>query len=65
MAQGQKHWIQAMLNEDTYVPFPYFYDVTAWSAPAARERAGRALGADLRPQAVGWPSRPNPPSPCR
>jgi hypothetical protein len=33
MAQRQKHWIQAMLNEDTYTPFPYFYDVTAWSQP--------------------------------
>lgn len=33
MGQRQKHWIQAMLNEDTYTPFPYFYDVTAWSQP--------------------------------
>lgn len=33
MAQGQKHWIQAMLNENTYVPFPYFYDVSGWSMP--------------------------------
>jgi hypothetical protein len=33
MAQAQKHWVQAMLNETTYVPFPYFYDVTAWSQP--------------------------------
>ena len=33
MAQMQKHWVQAMLNEDTYTPFPYFYDVTAWSQP--------------------------------
>ena len=33
MAQRQKHWVQAMLNENTYVPFPYFYDVTAWSQP--------------------------------
>ncbi len=33
MNQPQKHWIQAMLGEDTYVPFPYFYDVTAWSNP--------------------------------
>ncbi len=31
--QPQKHWIQALLGEDTYVPFPYFYDVTAWSNP--------------------------------
>jgi hypothetical protein len=33
LAQGQKHWIHAMLHEDPYVPFPYFYDVTAWSLP--------------------------------
>ena len=33
MAQMQKHWVQAMLHEDTYTPFPYFYDVTAWSQP--------------------------------
>ena len=33
IAQMQKHWVQAMLNEDTYTPFPYFYDVTAWSQP--------------------------------
>jgi hypothetical protein len=33
MAQPQKHWVQAMLNNDTYVPFPYFYDLSAWSNP--------------------------------
>jgi hypothetical protein len=33
MAQMQKHWVQAMLHEDTYTPFPYFYDVTGWSQP--------------------------------
>lgn len=52
MAQGQKHWIQAMLNEDTYVPFPYFYDVTAWSAPLLENVAGGRSGVDLKPQAV-------------
>lgn len=31
MNQQEKHWIQAMLNENTYVPFPYFYDVSGWS----------------------------------
>lgn len=30
-AQPQKHWIQAILGEDSYVPFPYFYDVSGWS----------------------------------
>ncbi|WP_433326478.1 M14 family zinc carboxypeptidase [Spirillospora sp. CA-294931] len=50
MAQGQKHWIQAMLNEDSYTPFPYFYDVTAWSMPLLGNVAGGSSGADLRPR---------------
>jgi hypothetical protein len=33
MAQPQKHWIQALMGEDPYVPFPYFYDVSSWSNP--------------------------------
>src|SRR3954453_3480247 len=33
MAQPQKHWIQALIGEDPYVPFPYFYDVSSWSNP--------------------------------
>lgn len=51
MAQGQKHWIQAMLNEDTYVPFPYFYDVTAFSGPLLNNLPGGYSGSALRPQA--------------
>ena len=58
MAQGQKHWVQAMLNEDTYVPFPYFYDVTAWSAPLLENVAGRSLGRSTSGlRRCGWPSR--------
>ncbi len=49
MAQGQKHWAQAMLNEDTYVPFPYFYDVTAWSSPLLLDLDGGSSGAVVRP----------------
>ena len=60
MAQGQKHWVQAMLNEDTYVPFPYFYDVTAWSAPLLENVPGGRSGADLRPQAVRVAEQPEP-----
>ena len=30
-AQPQKHWIQAILGEDPFIPFPYFYDVVTWS----------------------------------
>jgi hypothetical protein len=50
MAQAQKHWVQAMLNETTYVPFPYFYDVTAWSGPLLFNLAGGRSGALLSPR---------------
>jgi hypothetical protein len=52
MAQAQKHWVQAMLNEDTYTPFPYFYDVTAWSLPLLGNVSGGYSGRVLRPVAV-------------
>jgi len=48
MAQMQKHWVQAMLNEDTYTPFPYFYDVTAWSQPLLFNVQGGYSGERLR-----------------
>jgi hypothetical protein len=51
MGQGQKHWVQAMLNEDTYVPFPYFYDVTAFSGPLLNNLPGGYSGARLAPEA--------------
>jgi len=49
MAQAQKHWVQAMLNESTYTPFPYFYDVTAWSQPLLFNVSGGRSGALLSP----------------
>ena len=49
MAQAQKHWVQAMLNEDTYTPFPYFYDVTGWSNPLLFNLGGGSSGAVLDP----------------
>jgi hypothetical protein len=52
MAQAQKHWVQAMLNEDTYTPFPYFYDVTAWSNPLLMNLSGGFAGANLQPDAT-------------
>ncbi len=51
MAQGQKHWIQAMLNEDTYIAKPYFYDTTAWSQPLLLDVPGGSSGLPLTPQA--------------
>ena len=55
MAQAQKHWVQAMLGEDSYVPFPYFYDVTAWSGPLLNNIDGGRSGVALQPK-----SRPAP-----
>jgi hypothetical protein len=49
MGQRQKHWVQAMMNEDTYVPFPYFYDITAWSQPLLFNVAGGFSGQRLTP----------------
>jgi hypothetical protein len=31
LAQGTKHWIQAVLGENPYLPFNYFYDEVTWS----------------------------------
>ena len=53
MAQMQKHWVQAMLNEDTYTPFPYFYDVTAWSQPLLFNVRGGYSGRSLKVRARG------------
>lgn len=58
MAQAQKHWIQAILGEDSYTPFPYFYDVTGWSMPLLANVSGGSSGAVLRPIAV--PALPVP-----
>jgi Zinc carboxypeptidase len=44
LEQPQKHWVQAMLNEDTYVPFPYFYDVSGWSNPLLAGVPGGSTG---------------------
>ena len=50
-----------MLNEDTYTPFPYFYDVTGWSNPLLFNVAGGYSGAALRPAAVRVPTVPAAP----
>jgi len=49
MGQRQKHWVQAMLHEDTYTPFPYFYDVTAWSLPLLFDVEGGYSGSAVEP----------------
>ena len=51
MAQQQKHWIQGMLGEDTYVAFPYFYDISGWSNPLLFNVGAGARAALLSPAA--------------
>jgi hypothetical protein len=67
MAQPQKHWIQAMLNRDTYVPVRKTYDITGWSNPLLMNLEGGSSGARLEPVAHLVPPVPEPtfPSPPR
>lgn len=52
MAQPQKRWIQALLGEDPYVPFPYFYDITGWSNPLLMNLDAYFSGTVLSPRAT-------------
>ena len=63
MAQMQKHWVQAMLHEDTYTPFPYFYDVTAWSQPLLFDVHGGYSGEPLNVEASRVGALDEPASP--
>jgi hypothetical protein len=41
--QGNKHWIQAVLGENPYLPFPYFYDQVTWSYSMLRGFSGNGF----------------------
>jgi hypothetical protein len=56
LAQARKHWVQSMLNEDTYIPHDVTYDVTGWSNPLLMNVPGGFTGSDLVP--VGEPIEP-------
>ena len=51
MDQPQKHWIQAIMGEDPYAPFPYFYDVSSWSNPLLTGIDAIYTGDVVRPRA--------------
>ena len=51
MAQAAKHWVQAMLNEDTYIPHDVTYDVTGWSNPLLMNVPGGFTAAEVEPVA--------------
>src|SRR6185436_2096446 len=65
LAQGQKHWIQAMLNEETWIPFDVTYDVTAWSNPLLMNLAGGWTPQAVDPPAVDVPAQDVPPPPAK
>ena len=64
MAQRQKHWVQAMLNESTYTPVGYAYDIVGWSNPLLFNVAGGSSGAQLSPRAsvASAQAEPAPPA---
>jgi hypothetical protein len=49
LAQAKKHWIQSMLNEDTWIPFDVTFDVTAWSNPLLMNLDGGWTGQVVSP----------------
>ena len=49
MAQTMKHWIQAMLGEDPYVPYAYFYDVAGYSFSLIKGMSGNGYLMDPLP----------------
>src|SRR5262245_5675923 len=68
LAQGQKNWIQSMLNEDTWIPTEVTYDVSAWSNPLLMNLDGGWTGQAVTPAATLVPpvtSVPEPPLPQR
>ena len=43
MAQPLKHWIQAVLGENPYMPVDYYYDVVQWSYSLQRGQSGNGF----------------------
>ncbi len=62
--QPQKHWVQAMLNENTYVPFPYFYDVSGWSNPLLAAIPGGSTGKPVTAAVAKVATLPQPAPPA-
>jgi hypothetical protein len=63
-AQPQKHWIQAILGEDPFIPFPYFYDVVTWSCSLMRGMTGNGVLTRNLPSGVAMTKLSDPPAPA-
>jgi zinc carboxypeptidase len=60
-SQTMKHWIDATLEEDPYIPYPYYYDVVDWAFSQLGDLAGNgqlqaALPAETAMTEVAEPS---------
>ncbi|HEY7047557.1 MAG TPA: hypothetical protein VH373_10075 [Jatrophihabitantaceae bacterium] len=67
LEQGTKHWIQAVLGENPYLPFNYFYDQVTWSYSLLRGFAGdgfltRPLPHNAKLRSIGAPQLGTAPS---
>ncbi len=60
LAQAQKHWIQAMLHEESWIPFDVTYDVTAWSNPLLMNLDGGWNSATVTPASAVVSPQDNP-----
>lgn len=63
MAQRQKHWIEAVMAEQPYLPTYYTYGLSGWSFPFCMNLEAGSSGAKLRPNATLLPPEALPPSP--
>ncbi len=60
MAQLQKHWIEAVMAEQPYLPTYYTYGLSGWSLPFCMNLEAGSSGAKLRPTATLLPPEPEP-----
>jgi hypothetical protein len=52
-SQTMKHWINATLEENPYIPYPYYYDVVDWAFSQLSDAAGN--GQLQAPMPAGTP----------
>jgi hypothetical protein len=62
MAQPMKHWIQAVLGENPFLAFPYYYDVVTWSYSLLRGEAGNGFLKQQLPPGVTMTEIGTPPA---
>jgi len=60
MAQRQKHWVQTVLNADTYTPVRQTYDITGWSLPLLGDLQGGWSGERVSPPSTTVGEVPDP-----